>query len=50
MQFQLDVGRPMTEQMRTLSGIVRDLKVAGQDIPEDEQAVNVIQALPKTKL
>ena len=40
----------MTEQMRTLSGIVRDLKATGQDIPEDEQALNVIRALPKTKL
>ena len=36
--------------MRTLSAIVRDLKAAGQDIPEDEQALNVIRALPKTKL
>jgi len=50
MQFQLDAGRPTTEQLRTLSGIVRDLKAAGQDIPEDEQALNVIRALPKTKL
>ena len=40
----------MTEQLRTLSGIVCDLKAAGQDIPEDEQALNVIRALPKTKL
>jgi len=38
MQFQLDVGRPMTEQLRTLSGIIHDLNVVGQDIPEDEQA------------
>ena len=50
MQFRLDGGRPMTEQLRTLSGIVRNLKAAGQDIPEDEQALNVIRALPKTKL
>ena len=50
MQFQLDAGRPMTEQLRTLSGIVRDLKAAGEDIPKDEQALNVIRALPKTKL
>ena len=50
MQFQLDAGRAMTEQLRTLSGIVRDLKAAGQDIPEDEEALNVIRALPKTKL
>jgi len=40
----------MTEQLRTLSGIVRDLRATGQDIPEDEQALNVIRALPKTKL
>jgi len=40
----------MTEQLQTLSGIVYDLKVIGQDIPKDEQALNVIQALPKTKL
>ena len=50
MQFQLDAGRPTTEQLRTLSGIVRDLKAAGHDIPEDEQALNVIRTLPKTKL
>jgi len=42
MQFQLDVGRPMTKQLRTLSSIVRDLKVARQDVLEDEQALNVI--------
>jgi len=46
MQFHLDVGRPMTKQLRTPSGIVRDLKAASQDIPEDEQALNVIRALP----
>jgi len=40
----------MTEQLRTLSGIVCNLKAAGQDMPEDEQALNVIRALPKTKL
>jgi len=28
MQFQLNAGRPMTEQLRTLNGIVRDLKAA----------------------
>jgi len=50
MQFQLDAGRPMIEQLRTLNGIVHALKVAGQDIPEDEQALNVIWALPDTKL
>ena len=50
MQFQLDVGRTMTEQLRTLSDIVRDLKAADQDIHEDGQALNVIRALSKTKL
>jgi len=40
----------MAEQLRTLSGIVRDLKVAGQGISKDEQALNVIRALPKSKL
>jgi len=49
MQFQLDVGRSMTKQLRTMSGIVRDLKAAGQDIPKDEQVLNVIWALPETK-
>ena len=47
MQFQLDVGRPMTEQLRTLNSIVHDLKATGEDIPEGEQALNVIQAFPK---
>ena len=50
MQFQLDAGRPVIEQLQNLSGIVRDLRSAGQDIPEDEQAQNVIRALPDTKL
>jgi len=49
MQFQLDAGRPLTEQLRTLSGIVCDFKVAVQNIPEDEQVLNVSQALPQTK-
>ena len=49
-QFKLDAGRPVTEQLWTLSGIVCDLKAARQDIPEDEQALNVMRALPKTKL
>jgi len=40
----------MTEQLRTLSGMVRDLKAAGQDISEDEHALNVIWALSDTKL
>jgi len=40
----------MTEQLRTLSGIVRNLKAIGQDILEDEQALNVIQALSDTEL
>ena len=50
MQFHLDAGRPMIEQLCTLSGIVRVLKAASQDIPEDEQVLNVIWALLKTKL
>jgi len=50
MQFQLDASRPIYEQLRTRSGIVRDLKATRQDIPEDEQAPNVIWALPDTKL
>jgi len=40
----------MTEQLRTLSGIVRDLKAADRDILEDEQALNGIPALPDTDL
>jgi len=40
----------MVKQLRTLSGIVRDLKAAGQDIPDDEQAQNVIRALPDNEL
>jgi len=42
MEFKLDVCQPMIEQLQTMSGIVRDLNVAGQDIPEEEQALNVI--------
>jgi len=49
-QFQLDGGRLMTKQLRTLSGIVPDLKAVVQDMLEDEQALNVIRALSKTKL
>ena len=40
----------MTKQMQTLSGIVRDFKATSQDIPKDEQALNVIRALPDTDL
>ena len=50
MEFKLDASWPVTEQLRTISGIVWDLKAAGQDIPEEEQALNVIQALPDTDL
>ena len=50
MQFQLDAGRPVTEQLQILSGIVWDLKEAAQGIPEDEQALNVIRARPGTEL
>ena len=50
LEFKLNASWPMTKQLRTMSGIVRDLKAAGQDIPEKEQALNVIQALPDTDL
>jgi len=40
----------MIEQLRTPGGVVRDLKAAGQNILEDEQALNVIRALPDTEL
>ena len=40
----------MIEQLRNLNGIVRDLKAVGQDIPKNEQALNMIQALQNTKL
>ena len=50
MQFQLKVGRPMTEQLQTLSGIVQDPKAAGLDILEDKQALNVMRALLDTNL
>ena len=36
MKFKLGVGRPMIEQLRTISGTVRDLKTAGQDVPQEE--------------
>ena len=50
MQFHLDASQPMTEQLRTVSGIIRDLKATDQDIPKDDQAMNVIQALLDTDL
>ena len=40
----------MTEQLQTMSGIIQDFKGAGQAILEDEQAMNVIRALPDTNL
>jgi len=49
MEYKLHFGRLMIEQMRTMSSIVRDLKVVGQDVPEQEQVLNVIQALLDTK-
>ena len=48
MRFQLDAGQPMTEQLRTLSGIVQNLKDVAQDIHEDEQILKVIRTLPDT--
>ena len=50
MQFQLDLGRPMTKQLQTLSWIVRDLKTVGQKVYEEEQALNVIRAILNTKI
>ena len=40
----------MVEQLWTMSGMIRDLEATGQHIPVEEQALNVIQALPDADL
>ena len=45
-QYQMDSSRTMTEHLRIMSGIIRDLKAAGKEISEGEQVLNVIRALP----
>ena len=32
-----------------MGGILRDLKAVSQDVPEEEQVLNVIRALPDTE-
>jgi len=34
----------MTEQLQTMSDTIRDLKIAGQEVPGKEQVLNVIRA------
>ena len=50
MKFKLGASRPMIKQLGTMSGIIQYLKVTSQDIPKEEQALNVICALPTTDL
>lgn len=45
-QYQMDSSRTMTEHLRIMSGVIRDLKAAGKEISEGEQVLNVIKALP----
>jgi len=47
MEVKLNAGRP---EVRTVRGIVRDLKAAGQNIPDEEQGLNVIRTLPDIDL
>jgi len=35
-QYQMDSSRTMTEHLRIMSGIIRDLKAAGKEISEGE--------------
>ena len=45
-QYQMNSSHTMTEHLRIMSGIIRDLKVADKEISEGEQVLNVIRALP----
>ena len=45
-QYQMDSSHTMTEHLRIMSGIIRDLKAAGKEISKGEQVLNLIWALP----
>ena len=45
MQYKMNSSRPMAKHLRTMSAMVHDLKIAGKDIYEVEQVLNVIRAI-----
>ena len=46
MTYTIGLSRSITEHVRTLQAMLRDLKAAGVDISEREQQSNVLLALP----
>jgi len=49
MDYKFNSNQTVTEHLRTMSGIVWDLEVAGHDVPEKEQVLNVIQSVSDTE-
>lgn len=46
MDYTIDPSHNVTEHLRIMSAMVRDLKAAGRDVPDEEQIVNVLRSLP----
>ncbi|KAH9618858.1 hypothetical protein KSS87_009464, partial [Heliosperma pusillum] len=46
MDYTINPKHNVTEHLRTMSAMIRDLKAAGRDVPDEEQIVNVLRSLP----
>ncbi|KAH9608961.1 hypothetical protein KSS87_006063, partial [Heliosperma pusillum] len=46
MDYSIDPKHNVTEHLRVMSAMIRDLKAAGRDVPDKEQVVNVLRSLP----
>ncbi|KAH9608251.1 hypothetical protein KSS87_014525, partial [Heliosperma pusillum] len=46
MDYSIDPKHNVTEHLRVMSSMIRDLKAAGRDVPDEEQVVNVLRSLP----
>jgi len=42
----MDSTRTIAEHLRTMSAMIRDLKVVGREISKEEQVLNVIRVVP----
>jgi len=45
MHYTIDSSRSISEHFRTISGMVRDVKLAERDVSREEHVLNVIRAL-----
>jgi len=50
MQYTINSSRSISEHLRIMSAMVRDLRAAGEEISEEEQVLNVIRALPENEI